>query len=796
MASRKIEKGISLLARKTVSTENDFDFAAKALWIALRARWCGVAVPVDDGQRLRVVAYRDNGGKRKIGSYDIRGTPCEELYSLIDDNPVSFYPEGVCDVFPDDTLLREIGVVSYRGAMFRDAEGAPAGHIFALSDEPQPNDLEIRLFFQLVCQRTGHEFSRWKTIEKLNDREANLAEAEHLLADAIESISEGFVLYDADGRFVRCNDNYREFYPKIADMLIPGTRVEDLVKATIERGQLADLGDADAWVRMRLAQYRAAQGSHEQCLSDGRWLLASERRTTGGGFVGIRTEITDRKIAEIEIRVREKRIGAILENAADGIITIDEKGVIESVNPATLKMFQFEERELLGRNVSMLAPVPHQQQHDSYLKNYLSTGTGKIIGKGARELEGRRKDGSNFPISLAVSEMRLEERRLFIGAIRDMTEQRQLLNALRESDQQLRLITDTLPVLIAYVNSEEHFGFINETGAQWYSRPRSKIIGAHIRDVIGAQGYQEIHSLVDNLLSGEMVTNERHTLYPDGTKRFTRVTGVPHIGENGSVLGYFMVIDDITKTKVAEIEVRELTNRMIQAQENERRKIARELHDDLGQRLALLAIELELIGRDSPDDFDEFAAQMSELIDKSKNIAKSVENVSRQLHPSVLEQLGLASALRSLCAEFASQADMEVEFVEHRAPISVPGAVSLNVYRIAQEALSNVGKHSGTRNAVVELRGSAEEVLLTVSDAGVGFDDKAVDAKSLGLVSMKERVRLLDGRITIRSEIGRGTRIEVLIPLSSQPSDPMEKSMETLEVPETVNTDSKNMASP
>ncbi len=540
MAPGNIEKAITLLARETFWNKNDFDFAAKALWIGLRARWCGVATLVDGGRQLQVLAYRDKGRIRKADTYDIQGTPCEDLYSRAGDGDWQiFLPDNVSELFPDDALLKEMGVVSYRGRIFHDAEGAPAGHIFALSDEPQPNDLETRLYFHLVCQRTGDEYNRWKATEELKFRESKLAESEHLLADAIESISEGFVLYDADERFVLCNDNYREFYPKITDMLVPGTPVEDIVRATIERGQLADPVDGDAWIRMRLAQYRAGKGAHEQHISNGRWLLATERRTTDGGFVGIRT--------------------------------------------------------------------------------------------------------------------------------------------------------------------------------------------------------------------------------------------------------------DITKTKLAQTKVRDLTNRLIQEQENERRKIARELHDDLGQKLALLAIELELIAHELPDDSDKFAAQMSELVDRSKEIARSIESVSRQLHPSILEQLGLTSALRCLCAEFGSHANLEVEFVDHRAPKSVPSSIAINLYRIAQEALINIRKHSDAQNAIVEMRGNGEEVSLTVSDSGVGFDDMTVDANSLGLVSMKERVRLLDGRIAIQSELGRGTRIEVMMPLSGQLSDPTEQSTESIDLAKPSIADTDNM---
>ena len=188
---------------------------------------------------------------------------------------------------------------------------------------------------------------------------------------------------------------------------------------------------------------------------------------------------------------------------------------------------------------------------------------------------------------------------------------------------------------------------------------------------------------------------------------------------------------------------------------------------------------------------------MLDLVDRSKSIARSVESMSRQLHRSILEQLGLTKAIRGLCAEFGSLAGIELEFVDRRAPNSIPFSIALSVYRIVQEALSNIGKHSGAQNAIVEVRGNTEEIALTVSDSGAGFDDETVDAKSLGLVSMKERVRLLGGRFTIQSKRSRGggTRIEVLIPLSGQPSDLMEQSTKSPGVPTPI-TDTDNIMPP
>ncbi len=154
-------------------------------------------------------------------------------------------------------------------------------------------------------------------------------------------------------------------------------------------------------------------------------------------YIAIRADITDRKQMEEALRESEQRMRAIVETAVEGIITIDEHGMVESLNPAACRMFGYASAEVVGRNVSLLMPSPHRENHDDYLVNYLRTGQAKIIGIG-RELEAQRKDGTVFPMELSVSEIRLGERRLFTGLIRDISERRELEQAVATASEQER----------------------------------------------------------------------------------------------------------------------------------------------------------------------------------------------------------------------------------------------------------------------------------------------------------------------------------------------------------------------
>jgi signal transduction histidine kinase len=221
-------------------------------------------------------------------------------------------------------------------------------------------------------------------------------------------------------------------------------------------------------------------------------------------------------------------------------------------------------------------------------------------------------------------------------------------------------------------------------------------------------------------------------------------------------------------------ELRALTGRLLQAQETERRRLARELHDDLNQRLALLAVELDLLGQKPTDSRAELGARLHELSSQVKQLSSAMHGLSHNLHPSKLEQLGLVAAVQGLCKELNQGGDLVIEFAPGSMPPAIPDDTVLCLYRIAQEALSNVVKHSKARHARVELSGGPTDVVLRVVDDGAGFDpDSAGDKDGLGLVSMRERLHLVGGAIAIDSRPGAGTRIEVRVPLSATPEGPV-----------------------
>lgn len=240
------------------------------------------------------------------------------------------------------------------------------------------------------------------------------------------------------------------------------------------------------------------------------------------------------------------------------------------------------------------------------------------------------------------------------------------------------------------------------------------------------------------------------------------VTVIREKGKPKTVRGFSI---DVTASRQTEAELRDLSGRLIAAQEEERSRVARELHDGLNQRMALLSIELEQLGPQIEKPVA-MRQRLHKLQGQVQEISADIHRLSYKLHPSKLDHLGLAAAVQSLCKELTDSGELKVDLQRKGFRSDIPKDVTLCVFRIAQEALRNCSRHSGAQSAQVFLEQTRDAVRLSVSDNGCGFDpDSDRIKKGLGFISMKERLRLVDGDLQIYSKPLRGTRIEVRVPL-------------------------------
>lgn len=274
---------------------------------------------------------------------------------------------------------------------------------------------------------------------------------------------------------------------------------------------------------------------------------------------------------------------------------------------------------------------------------------------------------------------------------------------------------------------------------------------------------QQAHAMAVTGSNDGRYQTEYRVVLPDGAIRWISSQGRVECDTRNQPVLVRGASRDITARKHADLAILDLSGRLLTAQEEERRRIARELHDNVSQRIALLAIQIDLLAKNQVESTAVHAIR--ELREQVIEISGEVHSLSHQLHSSKLEALGLVEALRAHCQEILARG-LRTSFYDENVPERLPHDMELCLFRIVQEGLNNVVKHSGAREAHVTLCANAGSLVLSVSDSGEGFDAGHTPSRGgLGLASMRERLRLVNGELTIRSELGQGTTIVARVPL-------------------------------
>jgi PAS domain S-box-containing protein len=336
---------------------------------------------------------------------------------------------------------------------------------------------------------------------------------------------------------------------------------------------------------------------------------------------------------------------------------------------------------------------------------------------------------------------------------------------LRESEERFRLMADTTPALVWMCDSEGAVTYLNDRRIEFTGRDLATGFEDTWSTFIHPDDLENVHAANKRGLEQRKEFSKEYRLRRhDGVYRWMLDIAAPRAHEDGSFAGFVGSAVDITDQKLAQEALEKIGGKLIEAQEEERSRIARELHDDICQRLALLSMELEQANRGSNSGR---SPKLDEIRRHCAEIAVDVQALSHKLHSSKLEYLGLAPAIRSYCREFSQQHDVNVQFAAENVPNFLPRDISLSLFRVTQEALQNALKHSGIKQFSVVLRGSGNGIQLEVSDLGAGFDVEGAKLdRGLGLVSMQERVHLVHGTFSIESAENGGTRILARVPLS------------------------------
>lgn len=333
--------------------------------------------------------------------------------------------------------------------------------------------------------------------------------------------------------------------------------------------------------------------------------------------------------------------------------------------------------------------------------------------------------------------------------------------ALRERERRTREMLDTLPAMVWVADVDRRGIFFNSHWLEFTGRSLPQELAAGWPGAVHpSDSARCLAAFTRGVELAEPFAIDYRLRRRDGEYRWIADSAAPWTLADGRVAGCIGAAFDVTDRREAEDVARELSGQLIAAQEEERRRIARAVHDDFSQRLALLGLEIDQLTSAS-DEPDMTTARMARSV---AELSTDLHSLSQGLHPAKLDALGLVTAVQGLCHDLWSQHRLQVRFVHERVPRGLPRDVSLCLYRVVQEALHNIVRHSGVMEADLQLIGDNDGVTLRIADPGHGFDARR-QFGGLGLKCMRERVRSLGGDIAVQTSPGHGTRIGVRVQL-------------------------------
>ncbi len=481
-------------------------------------------------------------------------------------------------------------------------------------------------------------------------------------------------------------------------------------------------------------------------------------------------DITAKKTAE-EARFRH---AAVVESSEDAIISKDLDGVIMSWNAGAQRIFGYTEAEAVGQPITILIP-PELRDEENQILERLRAG-GHIE---HHETIRVTKEGRKVDVSLTISSIRDCSGKIvgFSKIAQNITERKRAEQILHETNQALerqkgvlqareellRIFVKNVPAGVAMLDRDMRYLQVSDRFCADYSVDSSRVLGRSHYELFPdiPDRWKEIHR---RALEGETLRADEDRWDREGGTTWVRWEVRPWRSADGLTGGILIFAEDITRRKQMEEALSSMSRKLIESQEQERTRIGRELHDDINQRLAMLAIGLEQL-QNNPL---KVRSRLQELREETIAISSAVQALSHELHSSKLEYLGVVSGMESWCKEFSERQKMQIDF---RSDVSgpLPFEIGLALFRVLQEALHNAVKHSGVKRVEVQVAERSNEVHLLVRDSGSGFDMEAVKRGSgLGLLSMQERVRLVHGAISFESKPMGGTTIRVRVPFKSE----------------------------
>jgi PAS domain S-box-containing protein len=517
---------------------------------------------------------------------------------------------------------------------------------------------------------------------------------------------------------------------------------------------------------------------------DSPWLLGAvviaDMLVIGAGIIVAAREVL---VAEHRTEATEAQLAVIVDSAMDAIITVDAAQNILLFNRAAEQIFRCPRREALGGPLDRFIPPRFRAAHRGHIEHFARTGvTSRRMGD-VTTLWGLRADAEEFPLEASISQSGEAGERYYTVILRDITLRKQaeteaarIRGELGEAQTRLAAIVDSAMDAVITVDEEQKIVLFNRAAEQVFGVRREGVLGTPLDRLLPAR-FRGAHRAHIAGFGSTGVTSRRMgdvttlwALRPDSGDEFPIEASISQAVESGKRY-YTVILRDITLRKQAEDalrqsqrELRELSARVLEAREEEKTRIARELHDELGQLLTALKMDLGWLRERLPDgELAHRAGEMGALLDRTVGATR---RIMADLRPMMLDDLGLGDAAAWLVDDFAKRSGIacRIELAEDLQEVSK--AVATAVYRAIQESLTNIARHAGAKNAWVNVAMDEGELQVEVEDDGRGI--AAADlakARSLGLRGMRERISFLGGSLEIGRAPRGGTRVRLCVPL-------------------------------
>jgi PAS domain S-box-containing protein len=495
-------------------------------------------------------------------------------------------------------------------------------------------------------------------------------------------------------------------------------------------------------------------------------MTISPMRDASGRIVGaskIARDITDQRRAKEELRKSEQRFSKAFQQSPLALTLVSAKtNLYLDVNKTFERLWGYKREDVIGKSALEIGLWVNPSERARLTQKLEAEGSLREA-----ECEWRSKDGRTLVALAAVELIEIDDEPCFLSVVADITDRKRAERALLESERRFWLMANTAPVMIWTSGVDKLYDYFNQTWLQFTGRPLEAELGKGWLEGVHQDDVTACVATYTKAFDARRPFQMQYRLQRhDGQYRWLVDAAVPRFNGDGSFAGFIGSCIDITERKLAVEVLSTVGRKLLEAQEEERRRIARELHDDINQRMALLANGLQEVGQALSSSGDLLPKkELRNLWQLTNEIATDIEHMSHQLHPSKLHYLGLAAAVRDLCQESARQHKIEIECVVRDLPENLDESTSLSLFRTLQESLRNAGKHSHASHVKVELVCRSGLIQLHVSDDGAGFDTHDMEnAHGLGLISMRERLRSVGGEFSIRSMPSHGTQVEGRVP--------------------------------